>query len=165
MTPTNPLRSPRARWILAAAALSIVALAGLTGCGSPPPRNTLPQPAPLPPETKQTFSLTNADLDALKKQAGSGSESGAAAYRLALYYETVRHDDAEAKRWMKASAEKGYVGGMYGYASYLKESSDPADRATARTWLQKVVAQGDDVSKSVAQRDLRELDAAQKAGQ
>jgi hypothetical protein len=160
MTPTRSPRSPRARWALSAAALSLVV--GLTQCSSPPPpRFATPTPATQVPEVKQTFSLTNADIDALKKQAGSGS--GAAAYRLALYYETVRHDDTEAKRWMKASAESGDMGGMYGYASYLKGSSDPDDRATARTWLEKVAAQGDDVSKSVARRDLRELDAAAKA--
>ncbi|HTI86060.1 MAG TPA: hypothetical protein VL966_05605 [Alphaproteobacteria bacterium] len=162
MTPL--LRSPRARWLLGAAVVFAVAAIALMRqeaprnlpAPAPSPASTQPQ-ATQPPNTRSTFALTSAQIETLTKQATSGS--GPAAYRLALYYETVARDYTEAKRWMKASAENGDLGGMYGYAGYLKGSSDPADRATARTWLEKVAARGDDVSKSAARRDLRALDA------
>lgn len=160
-TAPGPDRAKRVRWYLIAACLSVGAVAALTQCSSQPPVRTAVPPTAEKPAGSPTFALSAAEMAALEKQSSQGS--GAAAYRLSLYYETVQHDPKEAMRWMKTSAEYGDVGGMHSYAQYLKASDDPKDKAQARAWLQKVIAQGDDFTKAVAQRDLRELDSAQRS--
>src|SRR3954463_10381116 len=64
-----------------------------------------------------TYDLSRSERAALSKEARKGS--GEAAFRLHLFHAITWPNQKEALKWLKLSAELGYVPGEFNYAQRL----------------------------------------------
>ncbi|HXH11320.1 MAG TPA: hypothetical protein VNP04_16355 [Alphaproteobacteria bacterium] len=84
--------------------------------------------------------IPEAELPSLKHEALKGSPD--AAFRLSLYYESVRLDFKEGLFWTQIAAENGHPSGQYNYGFRLRNDPDPRNRLRARFWLERAAENG-----------------------
>ena len=76
----------------------------------------------------------------LEKEALLGVPESA--FRLSLFFESVRLDMKEALYWLTIAAENGHAVAQYNLAVFLLEDRDTRSRQRARFWLKQASKQG-----------------------
>lgn len=109
----------------------------------------------VPAVGNRPFLIPEAEIPKLQEQALKGS--GAAAYRLAQYYDFAVFDYEQGLYWITLAAENGDIRGVYGLGVALARSQSDRDKVRARYWLEKARREGTEPIASLADRVLKNL--------
>ena len=88
----------------------------------------------------QPMLLLETDRVRLEKAANGGDRS--AAFRLFMYYDFGSFNHTVALKWLRKSAEQGYVMAQFDLGYLLVQEDDPDKKREGKEWLRKAARGG-----------------------